>query len=162
MIIEPVPAPTVTDPSPRPRTRSERPISDIGTCPQPHPPRPRTGYLPTRLSSCQRSVTPSPRPQLTFPSLPSSNHTNPLRLLPAYSPQKHRAAPSSPPRDLIWLLRVRHPRYEPSRGVSVPTDRCIYQSGVFTASTPIPTVDRKTGATEGKGTEYGGWHAPWD
>jgi hypothetical protein len=38
-------------------------------------------------------------------------------------------------------------------GVSVTTDRYIYLSEVFATSTPTPTVDRKAGATKGKGGE---------
>ena len=37
--------------------------------------------------------------------------------------------------------------------VSVATDRCIYQSEVFVASTPAPTVARKVGAMQGKDGE---------
>ena len=55
--------------------------------------------------------------------------------------------------DPIWLLRVRHPVYEPSGDacVSGATDGCIYQSDVFTASTL--TVNQKVGAAKGKGRE---------
>jgi hypothetical protein len=59
--------------------------------------------------------------------------------------------------DPVWLSRVIHPGYEPSvgAGVSVTIDGCIDQSEVFAASTPTPTVDRKAGATKGKGRERG-------
>jgi Peptidase family C54 len=45
---------------------------------------------------------------------------------------------------------------EAGLGVSVATDGCIYQSEVFTASTPTPTTDRKAGATKGGKGSWGG------
>jgi hypothetical protein len=53
--------------------------------------------------------------------------------------------------DILGMSRVG------GAGVSVATDGCIYQSEVFAASTPTPTVDRKAGATKGKGGERGRW-----
>ena len=45
---------------------------------------------------------------------------------------------------------------EAGLGVSVATDGCIYQSEVFTASTPTATTDRKAGATKGGKGSWGG------
>ncbi|KIM78562.1 hypothetical protein PILCRDRAFT_11030 [Piloderma croceum F 1598] len=163
VIIEPVPAPTASNPNPRPRTRSERPISDIGHYSPPTPSTSRIGDLPTQLSGWFSHTFSST--DLSLPSLLSQSSQLSSASSSSSSP-KQKAAPS-PPRPVTGPITSIEPYAIYS--IAMPSligvlirfgyweldilDRCIYQSEVFAATTSTPTVDRKAGATKGKGEE---------